>query len=493
MLGAIGAWGIMEPTSLMPDHGEPVGYAAIFVIGLISGLLIGLLLGLAEGMSGLSTRDAVKSAVTGALVGAAGGVVGLTLGNNFYNLMLGLGGGEPSGQSMPANLPPGVSMSGGPSFVSFLLLLIGRGCGWALIGGCIGLSQGIAMGSTKKMINGAVGGFLGGGIGGSVFEILAWMNRGHVANFLPWMIRMISFGITGAAIGLFIGFIEEGAKQAWLVRLVGRNEGKQHELYKTVTVLGRSEFVDIPIFSDPDVADRHAVISAHGKVHTIEDLGSFYGTTINNNKITKETLRDGDVIAIGKTKFLFRDKATAKDWSSARAAYDTGVRIPDSQHICPFCGAIKDAAGNCDCTVGAAPSAPHPIANNATVQQIVQQPAAQPTQDPYAQPQPGAQLLGHPESGAQLTAISGSCAGQVFLLKPGETHIGRDDSKDIGLSMDSTVSRNHARIAQEVTCFVLYDLGSTNGSYVNGVKVGRKELTNGDVVQIGNSKFRFDA
>ena len=196
------------------------------------------------------------------------------------------------------------------------------------------------------MINGAIGGLLGGGIGGSVFEILVWMNRGHVANFLPWMIRMISFGITGAAIGLFIGFIQEITKRAWLGRMVGRNEGRQHEIFKTVTVLGRSEFVDIPIFGDPDVAQRHAVNNAHGNVHTIEDVGSFFGTVVNNNKVTRETLRDGDGITLGKTKLLFRDKATARDWGGARANYDAGVQIPNSQHVCPFCGAIKDASGS---------------------------------------------------------------------------------------------------------------------------------------------------
>ena len=117
MLGALIAWGVMEPTALMSDHSESVGYVAIFVIGLVSGLLIGFLLGLAEGMSGLSPRDTVKSAITGGLIGAAGGVVGLTLGNNFYNLMLRVSGGEPTGQAMPSNLPPGTTMSGGPSFV----------------------------------------------------------------------------------------------------------------------------------------------------------------------------------------------------------------------------------------------------------------------------------------------------------------------------------------------------------------------------------------
>ena len=147
MLGALIAWGVMEPTALMSDHSESVGYVAIFVIGLVSGLLIGFLLGLAEGMSGLSPRDTVKSAITGGLIGAAGGVVGLTLGNNFYNLMLRVSGGEPTGQAMPSNLPPG-RLCPAARALSFFLLLIGRGFGWALIE-CIGISQGIATNSGR--------------------------------------------------------------------------------------------------------------------------------------------------------------------------------------------------------------------------------------------------------------------------------------------------------------------------------------------------------
>jgi pSer/pThr/pTyr-binding forkhead associated (FHA) protein len=58
--------------------------------------------------------------------------------------------------------------------------------------------------------------------------------------------------------------------------------------------------------------------------------------------------------------------------------------------------------------------------------------------------------------------------------------------------MDGTVSRNHARIAQELVGYVIYDTGSTNGTYVGGVKVQRHELHAGDLVQIGSTKFTFE-
>jgi len=486
MLGAIIAWGIMEPTALMPDGEHAVSYGFTFLIGLLSGLFIGFMLGLAEAVSGLSPKDAVRAVISGALVGAAGGVLGLTFGNAIYNVMFQMAGAGALTQHLPSNIPTAARPASEPGFMSFFLLLIGRGAGWSLIGGFIGLSQGIAASSTKKMINGMIGGLIGGAIGGSVFEILVWISLSGAVYFPSAMIRFISFAITGGAIGLFIGFIEEIAKQAWLLRLVGNNEiGKEYSLYKQSTAIGRSESADIPVYIDPDVIERHAIVSVQGKRYFIEDLGSYAGTSINGNKIAaKESLRDGDIIMVGKARFMFRDKATARNLPQQQSY--SGVSIPNSQHVCPFCGAIKDASGNCQCSVGTSPVQNVPQAQN--MQQTVQQ---APAPSPIYQPEPTNIPTGVSQ-GARLAATAGPSAGQTFVLKSGETQIGRDATKDIGLPTDTTVSRNHARIAQEVTCYVLYDLGSTNGTYVNGVKITRKELVNNDMVQIGSSKFKFE-
>ena len=467
-LGAIIAWAIIEATGLVPSSPREPSYMANFLIGVLSGLWIGLLLGLAEAAGGMSIRDARRSVIAGALVGAAGGVLGLSFGNAFYGMVRGIAGPGP-GEAAP-----------GPLW--FLLLLIGRGVGWALLGGVIGLSQGLATGSTKKMINGMIGGFLGGGLGGAVFEILVWMNSGGFAIFLPWMIRLISFSLTGGAIGLFVGFIEEVTKKAWLMRLVGRNEGKEYTIFKKTTLLGRSETADIAVFGDPDVAERHAMITAQGNRHVIEDLGSFAGTSVNGTKIAKDTLSDGDTIVIGKTRFLFKDKATAR---YTQGSPSTAPSIPTSRHICRYCGAFKDVNGNCDCTVGAS------TANPASGQT----PGAQPTVQPgFFQPGRAAgplQPAAGGDRGAKLTAISGPESGRVFVLKP-ETQVGRESTKDIPLPADNTVSRYHARVVQEGAGYVLYDMGSTNGTYVNGTRVNRQELGNSDVVQIGNTRFKFE-
>jgi len=84
--------------------------------------------------------------------------------------------------------------------------------------------------------------------------------------------------------------------------------------------------------------------------------------------------------------------------------------------------------------------------------------------------------------------------GQVrkkFLIDDEETMIGRDPKAGIVLP-DTGVSRQHARIFRTDTDFVIEDLGSSNGTYVDGVPVVSCVLHGGDSVQIGHTLFLFD-
>ena len=58
---------------------------------------------------------------------------------------------------------------------------------------------------------------------------------------------------------------------------------------------------------------------------------------------------------------------------------------------------------------------------------------------------------------------------------------------------DPNVSRQHAEIRPSGTGFVLADLGSTNGSKVNGIKVSERVLQDGDELTFGGTTFRFEA
>src|SRR5262245_45592468 len=68
--------------------------------------------------------------------------------------------------------------------------------------------------------------------------------------------------------------------------------------------------------------------------------------------------------------------------------------------------------------------------------------------------------------------------------------VGRDPGNDIILR-DPKVSRHHAEIVFERSFFVLHDLASANGTYVNGKRVRVAPLTHGAKVRMGNSHGRF--
>lgn len=85
--------------------------------------------------------------------------------------------------------------------------------------------------------------------------------------------------------------------------------------------------------------------------------------------------------------------------------------------------------------------------------------------------------------------------GQVkkkFLIDDEETFIGRDPTAGIVLP-DTGVSRKHARIFRTDTAFVIEDLDSSNGTYVDGVPIVTCVLHGGDSVQIGHTLFLFDS
>jgi hypothetical protein len=76
--------------------------------------------------------------------------------------------------------------------------------------------------------------------------------------------------------------------------------------------------------------------------------------------------------------------------------------------------------------------------------------------------------------------------GTRHVLEAGSNVLGRGTDADIRLP-DTGVSRKHVDVQLEGGAVVVEDLGSTNGTLVNGRRVGRQELADGDVIRIGHS------
>jgi pSer/pThr/pTyr-binding forkhead associated (FHA) protein len=111
---------------------------------------------------------------------------------------------------------------------------------------------------------------------------------------------------------------------------------------------------------------------------------------------------------------------------------------------------------------------------------------AEPETEQRASQEPGVDSL--PAGSALLVVKRGPNAGSRFLLDRDTTSAGRHPDSDIFLD-DVTVSRRHAEFRRDGAEFVVVDVGSLNGTYVNREPVDTAVLANGDEVQIG--KFRL--
>lgn len=85
----------------------------------------------------------------------------------------------------------------------------------------------------------------------------------------------------------------------------------------------------------------------------------------------------------------------------------------------------------------------------------------------------------------QFVMRSGPTPGATFSLEGDQLVIGRDSSSGVAIN-DAEVSRKHARLTFQGGKYVLEDLGSTNGTFVNGQRLGSAVvLKSGDVVSLG--------
>ena len=80
-----------------------------------------------------------------------------------------------------------------------------------------------------------------------------------------------------------------------------------------------------------------------------------------------------------------------------------------------------------------------------------------------------------------------------FELKDGETTVGRSTRSSIVLKSDDYASGQHAQLTRHGGLLYVEDLGSTNGTFVNGRKtVGATPVRDGDTVRIGSTTFRYE-
>ncbi len=143
------------------------------------------------------------------------------------------------------------------------------------------------------------------------------------------------------------------------------------------------------------------------------------------------------------------------------ASSKPAVQVPEGH--CPFCGQPVDpVTGACACSVGAP---------GATVSA------------------PSATAVA---TAPRLVGARGAYGGTIFEVAGAEATIGREVGNTIQLDRDNTVSRRHARVLRQADQWVIRDEGSSNGTWVNGVRITEQVLRPGDEIQIGATFFRWE-
>ena len=439
-------------------------YGLFLLYGALFGLILGLLLGVVDALTLDSRRQMGLTLALGGLIGFFGGALGLHL-----------------GQSVWALLAPQNSMEANGSPALFFRVLFARAVGYAIVGAVVGAAQGASRRSWVIARQGAFGGLVGGSIGGVIFQVTAiLLNTAVIA-------RLAALVATGALVGFFVGLVQDLFKQAWIRVVLGRNEGKEYLLAKPVTTIGRSELSDIGLYGDPQIAPTHAVIEMlpaqkrHRLRHVADTPGPGRGgpyppTFVNGQPVTAEQwMADGDTIQIGKRTLLFQEKATRG--AAARSAPVPVASVPAPALPAPPSTPTRYIGQELTEAVPLRPATPGPVlgggsASDATV--VLNRPA------------PGG-------LGTRLVGTAGPYAGQSFPLSHEVRTLGRATDCDIPLSADTLISRRQAEITYGEGRHSLYDLGSSNGTFVNGQRLSAPHLlASGDLIQFGDTSLRYE-
>ena len=435
--------------------------------GLIASLLFGGLLGLVVGgLDGLSRggpRWIARGIGLGAVLGAVSSSFAFGLGTAITT----------------AIFKDGWWLSNTSLFVQ----IAARAIEYTVAGSLLGIAIGVSALNVRKAVQGGIGGLIGGAVAGVCLvpislafanPIIALREQAGPENDVGGPGRVVGWIVLGSMIALMIGLVERLTRKAWLRADFGRNEYKEWPLDAAQNFLGRGETCHVILRNDPAVAPVHASISKQGHHFVLADAGTPAGTFVNGHRIAQASLNPGDVVQIGGFALRFMTK-------SAQVAYAPHMTMPQASmppqaRMPPGYGAPPPM------TQGPMPNAPYGMP-----------PQAMPPPGYGAPPptgQPTVAFAAPPQGGPTLVAMDGPHAGRRFpITMPIE--IGRE-AAGIALTGDANASRRHASVSPAAGGLQVTDLGSTNGTYVDGARVTSALARPGSLVKVGSATFRVE-
>ena len=250
----------------------------IMAFSALMGGLVGACLGSVEGITSKVPSKAVNGIIIGLIIGVLGAALGAILGEAIYEMFDG------------SNLED----------IAALALL--RAIFWGLVGLFIGLGQGISAGGKEKAKNGLIGGICGGFIGGLLFEMSFALFES--AGFSA----LVAISIFGGSIGISIGMVQEYRKEAWFRVLQGATAGKEYIIQSEKTIIGSHPNCEIVLIGDSAISPRHAEVKMENARYSIYTLSDLSTLSINNKKVRRQLLHNGDKVKIGTYVMVFSEK-----------------------------------------------------------------------------------------------------------------------------------------------------------------------------------------
>jgi len=239
------------------------------------------------------------------------------------------------------------------------------------------------------------------------------------------------------------------------------------------TFVGRKEYCDIQV-PDTSLSKRHALFVRTGSALTVEDAGSKNGTLVNGELIDEPfELQNGDVVQLGKARFVVEGIPDGP----ADSADDFDLVGEDEVLPQVSGGSYGGSSYGGSKRVTARAVASHEV-RPSVLDVLPEVPASVEEEAPLER------------ATARFRLVEGGPEREWDL--DGETiTIGTKPENAIQIEGDG-ISRYHAEVTQEEGAWVLKDLGARNGLFVAGVRVDIHELQDGDEVQIGTARLRFE-
>ncbi len=283
-------------------------------------------------------------------------------------------------------------------------------------------------------------------------------------------------------------------------RLVSLTDGREYAIEGSSLVFGREAICDV-VIPQKRVSRRHAEIIVTPKGYVVTDLSS-NGTFVNGERVAGQRLLSrADVLRVGDHEFRFYADAAAQPEPAApqpaarSAAAGAKYRLSDTLHgvpVAPSPPGFGAGAGAPAAPPAAAPeersSSPiSPGADSAPRPEPVPAPAPSPPR-PAAAAAPAAR-----GTLANLIVQKGQLKGHRFPIRVPIVNVGRAEYNDVVVP-DPSVSSAHAKIQLREGIWMVVDLDSTNGTFVDGDRVsGDAPIAPGAVLRFGEISVVFES